>query len=61
MCIYRLLIMFAHCVGWALVWTIGGPRPLVSTIGGFGFIECLKVVDINRLLPLVVCVAHMLS
>ena len=33
MCIYRLLIMFAHSMGWALVWAIGGPRPLVSTIG----------------------------
>jgi len=36
--IYRLLIMFAHSMGWALVWTIGGPRPwprpLISTIGG---------------------------
>jgi len=34
MCIYRLLIMFAYSMGWALVWAIGGPRPLVSTIGG---------------------------
>jgi len=36
MYIYRLLIMFAHSMGWALVWAIGGPRPwprpLVSTI-----------------------------
>jgi len=58
MYIYRLLIMFAHSMGWALVWAIGGPRPwprpLVSIIGGsldirggFGFTEYLKVVGIN--------------
>jgi len=37
MYIYRLLIMFAHRMGWALVWVIGGPgprpRPLVLTVG----------------------------
>jgi len=26
--------MFSHSVGWALVWAIDGPRPLVLTIGG---------------------------
>jgi len=25
--IYRLLIMFGHVMGWALVWAVGGPRP----------------------------------
>ena len=38
MYIYRLLIMFAHSMGRALVWAIGGPgpwpRPLVSTVMG---------------------------
>ena len=70
MYIYRLLIMFAHSMGWALVWATGGPRPLLSTIGssldikgGLGFTEYLKVVGINRLLPLAACaaIAHMLS
>jgi len=34
--IYRLLIMFGHVMGWALVWAIGGPgpqpRPLVRLL-----------------------------
>jgi len=38
MYIYRLLIMFAHSMGQALVWAIGGPgpwpRPLVLTVVG---------------------------
>jgi len=25
--IYRVLIMFGHVMGWALVWAIGGPGP----------------------------------
>jgi len=39
MYIYRLLIMFTHRMGWALVWVIGGPGPwpwprfLVLTVG----------------------------
>ena len=51
MCISRLLIMFAHSMGWALAWAIGGPRlwprPLVSTIAGFNFIKYTRVVGIG--------------
>ena len=68
MYIYRLLIMFAHSMGWALVWAIGGPgpwpRPLISTIVGlldfrgcFDFIEYLRVVGVGRLPPLAACAA----
>jgi len=34
MYIYSLLIMFDHSMGWALVWAIGGPGPLVLIIVG---------------------------
>jgi len=53
MCIYRLLIMFAYSMGWALVWAIGGPRlwprALVSTVVGFDFVKYTRVVGIGRL------------
>jgi len=67
--------MSGHVMGralaWALVWAVSGPglwsRPLGRLLwahwisGGFDFAKCIKVVGLNRLLPLVVCIAYMLS
>jgi len=40
--IYRLLIMFAYSMGWAM----GGPwpRPLVLTVVGFDFVKSFGMV-----------------
>jgi len=44
--IYRLLIMFAYSMGWAMVWAMGGPRPwpLVLTVVGFDFVKSYGMV-----------------
>jgi len=46
--IYRLLIMFAYSMGWAMVWAMCGPspcpRPLVLTIVGFDFVKSFGMV-----------------
>jgi len=42
--IYRLLIIFAYSMGWAMGGPRSWPRPLVLTVVGFDFVKSFGMV-----------------